>query len=432
MLVRRYSPANKGTACQSGSLENCRDPARSDDPHAHRSWRPTTVMRTLLALLTLAFFAAALAVSPSHAGDRPSIVTGIDETATAEGFALTVDVDGKAEPKLILLRNPYRVALDLDETLAAAKPPKLGATALVTDIRHGLVGSDRYRLIVTLAKPAKPELTVTQTANGSRISLRLTPADETAFMLPAVTKPTASAGNGPAEERPFVVVLDPGHGGIDKGATGEKRTEEKAVNLSFGLALRSALEKLPGVEVVMTRDDDTFIPLNERAAIARRAGANLMVSLHADSIRYKDLRGATVYTLSEKASDSLSRELADTENSADRFAGPEWDQDAPEIHDILVDLVRRETEALSEHFAIQLVADLGKGEIRLINNPRRSAGFRVLRAPDVPSILLEMGYLSNPEDEQALQSKEWQTRLAAILARSIAEFAKRPPLTSAR
>ncbi len=151
-----------------------------------------------------------------------------------------------------------------------------------------------------------------------------------------------------------------------------------------------------------------------------------MVSLHADSIRYKDLRGATVYTLSEKASDSLSRELADVENSADRFAGPEWDQDAPEIHDILVDLVRRETEALSEHFAIRLVSDLRTGEIRLINNPKRSAGFRVLRAPDVPSILLEMGYLSNPDDEQDLKSAEWQKRLARLLARSIADFARLP------
>lgn len=368
----------------------------------------------------------------AHAADRPSIVTAIAAATKADAFEIDLEVDGRAEPKLILLRNPYRVAVDFDGTLAAARLPEIDKSSLVTDIRHGLVGTDRYRLIMTLSQPAQTKLDVTKSKKGARVSLRLTPGDEKSFALPSPPKAPASAAAAGRSDRPFVIVLDPGHGGIDRGATGEKGTEEKAVNLAFGLALRSALEALPNIKVVMTRDDDTFIPLNERAAIARRAGANLMVSLHADSIRYKDLRGATVYTLSEKASDSLSRELADTENSADRFAGSEWDQDAPEIHDILVDLVRRETEALSEHFAIQLVADLGKGEIRLINNPRRSAGFRVLRAPDVPSILLEMGYLSNPEDEEALQSDVWQKRLAGILAQSIAEFATRPILGSQR
>ncbi|WP_294646506.1 N-acetylmuramoyl-L-alanine amidase [uncultured Aureimonas sp.] len=389
-----------------------------------------TVLRTTL--LVLAFLTAILPMRNASASDRPSVVTAIEVVGKGDAFEIDLVVDGQAEPKLILLRNPYRVALDFDGTLAAAKLPAIDKTSLVTDIRHGLVGADRYRLIMTLSQPVRPKLDVTKGETGVRVSLRLAPGDDKTFTLPSLPKASASPAAEHRSNRPFVIVLDPGHGGIDRGATGEKGTEEKAVNLAFGLALRSALEALPDIKVVMTRDDDTFIPLNERAAIARRAGANLMVSLHADSIRYKDLRGATVYTLSEKASDSLSRELADTENSADRFAGSEWDQDAPEIHDILVDLVRRETEALSEHFAIQLVADLGKGEIRLINNPRRSAGFRVLRAPDVPSILLEMGYLSNPEDEQALQSEDWQKRLAAILARSIAEFAKRPTLGSQR
>lgn len=384
-----------------------------------------TIIRFVLFALVPLFLAAA--AHPANAAGDPSIVTAITQSPGKEGFGLDIDVEGPAKPRLVLLRNPYRVALDFDETLAAAKLPDIAGDKLVKDLRHGLVGADRYRLILTLTRAVRPELTVTPDGRASRVALRLKPGDDDAFAIAPSDVAAAVATNTKEATRPFVVVLDPGHGGIDNGATGEKGTEEKAVNLAFGKALRDALAKFSGVKVVMTREDDTFIPLNERAAIARRAGANLMVSLHADSIRYKDLRGATVYTLSEKASDSLSRELADVENSADRFAGPEWDQDAPEIHDILVDLVRRETEALSEHFALQLVADMRSGEIRLINNPKRSAGFRVLRAPDVPSILLEMGYLSNPDDEQDLKSAEWQRRLAAILARSIAEFAGRAP-----
>lgn len=376
-------------------------------------------------LLALASLVLTSPVHPASAGSDPSIVTTISETSGSEGFGLDVDVEGTAQPRLVLLRNPYRVALDFDDTLSAAKLPSVSGNALVKDLRHGLVGTDRYRLILTLARAVRPELSVTTKGAASRVTLRLQPAGDDAFVAAPAAMAAASSSSAAEKAKPFVVVLDPGHGGIDNGATGEKGTEEKTVNLAFGMALREALGTYPGVEVVMTREDDTFIPLNERAAIARRAGANLMVSLHADSIRYKDLRGATVYTLSEKASDSLARELADVENSADRFAGPEWDQDAPEIHDILVDLVRRETEGLSEHFAVQLVADLRDGEIRLINNPKRSAGFRVLRAPDVPSILLEMGYLSNAEDEEQLKSSEWQKRLAAILARSIADFAGR-------
>lgn len=376
----------------------------------------------------LASLVLAVPVRPAMAAGDPSIVTAIAEVSGTQGYGLDIDVEGTAKPRLVLLRNPYRVALDFDDTLSAAKLPDVSDNALVKDLRHGLVGADRYRLILTLTQAVQPDLAVTSRGTASRVALRLKPASDEAFVAAPVATIAPPRSGKTEEAKPFIVVLDPGHGGIDKGATGEKGTEEKTVNLAFGMALRDALAKFPGVKVLMTREDDTFIPLNERAAIARRAGANLMVSLHADSIRYKDLRGATVYTLSEKASDSLSRELADVENSADRFAGPEWDQDAPEIHDILVDLVRRETEGLSEHFAVQLVADLRNGEIRLINNPKRSAGFRVLRAPDVPSILLEMGYLSNPEDEQDLKSAEWQKRLAGILARSIAEFAGRVPV----
>ncbi|MET0257344.1 MAG: N-acetylmuramoyl-L-alanine amidase [Methylobacterium sp.] len=380
--------------------------------------------RLTLILLVLLF---CFAVSPARAAD-PTVVTDIRIDNADGGLTLVLTTLGPADPGLVLLRHPYRVAIDLPDAVSAAKLPEVARSGALKGVRHGLVGPDRYRLMMELKGPMRPALSVERTPSGAVVRLALTPGTDEQFAMPkagAAARPIAGPDrDGVRRDAPFVIVIDPGHGGIDRGATGEDGTEEKAVNLAFALALRDELAGVSGVEVVLTRDDDTFIPLNERSAIARRAGANLFVSLHADSIRFKDLRGATVYTLSDRASDALSRELAEGENSADRFAGREWDQDAPEIHDILVDLVRRETESLSEHFAVSLVTQLRDGGIRLINNPKRSAGFRVLRAPDVPSILLEIGYISNPEEEKLLKSGEWQRKVARVLGASIVEFAR--------
>lgn len=388
---------------------------------------PMTILRRLppILLLVLAVFLAG-ASAPAVAAERETIVTGAHLEEAKDAARLDLTLSGSAEPRMVLMRNPYRIALDFDRTLSAVEMPPADGQGLVSALRQGLAGADRYRVILTLDGPAIPTLEREEAESGSTVRLGLRPGRDGDFVLPAsaVASAGASAAAAGAERRPFLVVLDPGHGGIDRGATGEGGTDEKTVNLAFGLVLRDALEKHGGVEVVMTRTDDTFIPLAERSAIARRAGADLFVSLHADSIRYRDLRGATVYTLSEKASDQLSREVAESENASDRFAGPGWEGDVPEIHDILVDLVRRETETFSDGFATRLVAELRKGEIRLINNPRRSAGFRVLRAPDVPSILFEMGYISNEEDEKMLLSKEWQERLATIVAGAVADFAR--------
>ena len=369
----------------------------------------------------------------AHAAD-PSVITAIRLTPTADGDDVEIELDGAAEPELLTLKGPYRLALDFDATLSAAEAPAIKGAHWIKGVKQGLVAADRYRLLLELGGPVKPKLASRQENGRTFISLTLQKGRDGDFVVPVKARqPDTDAAIQPRRASdPFVIVIDPGHGGVDRGATGRNGTEEKAVNLAFGLALRDALAAYPHIRVVMTRDDDTFIPLNERAAIARRAKAGLFVSLHADSIRYKDLRGATVYTLSEKASDGLARELADSENSADRFAGAEWDQDAPEIHDILVDLVRQETEGFSEHFALGLVAQLKDGGVRLINNPKRSAGFRVLRAPDVPSVLVEMGYLSNEEEEKLLTSPEWQKKVASILARSIEAFSRHRSIVDQR
>ena len=220
----------------------------------------------------------------------------------------------------------------------------------------------------------------------------------------------------------YTVVLDPGHGGRDGGAIGRMGTVEKEVTLRFARSLADHLRGA-GVTVHLTRDGDSSLRLSERVAIARAHEADLFVSLHADSIRHKTLRGASVYTLSETASDTVAASLAEGEARSDVLAGFEGDMGADEgVADILIDLMRRETELFSQGFAKAAVRSLGQ-TTRVIRNPHRSANFRVLRAPDVPSVLVELGYISNRKDEAQLADPAWRARIAAALGDAIVAHA---------
>lgn len=369
------------------------------------------------------------AQSSALAEDR--IITAVTQAADADAFTVAFDVIGKPEARVLHLRNPERIAVDFEDTLSAAALDAPPDNALVSTSRHGLVAADRYRFIFTLKGAASAELDRAATANGETLSLTIRPATSgkvaaASSSTPAPRQDAPDAGpDVPAavpQGRVLKVVLDAGHGGVDKGAVSKSGTLEKEINLAMALALRDALQARGDVEVTLTRDDDTFIPLEERAAIGRRERADLFISIHADSIRYADLRGATVYTLSETASDELSREIAASENAADRFAGEEWQPDEPTVFDILLDLTRRETVSFSEHFASSLVRDLRREDIRLINRPKRSAGFKVLTAPDVPSVLVELGFLSNREDEKLLTDAAWRKDTAAAIARAVMDF----------
>jgi len=359
-----------------------------------------------------------------------SVVTGMTWSGTADQAMLSIEMTENPGNALTILDAPRRIVLDLEDTvLAAPMPPVPGGLAVVA-ARDGLAGDGRYRIVLELSEPVLPRLDVAGGAAGVVLRLRLSAASEDAFRaaLASTSVPVhgrdAAARPAPGQ-KPFTLVIDPGHGGIDNGATGIDGVHEKDINLAFARRLRDALAGRDDIAVVLTRDDDRFVPLAERSDIARRASADLFVSIHADSIGYPSVRGATVYTLSERASDTLARDVARSENAADRFAGPEWQQDTPEIHDILMDLMRRENEVLSVGFADALIAGLKEGQVRTINNPRRSAGFRVLRAPDVPSVLFELGYLSNANDAEDVQSPQWQARVADILAGAVLHFAGR-------
>ncbi|WP_157944556.1 N-acetylmuramoyl-L-alanine amidase family protein [Mangrovicella endophytica] len=392
----------------------------------------SSTAKRLRLIVIMASTAAAIAFGSSTATagaeeDGAGIITALRQETDGAGFTASIELQGNPDTRLVYLHNPERIALDMMRTVPAVDLPAIKRNKLVTDLRHGLVARDRYRLIFSVAEPVQASTEVSKEGDDTVLTLRLKPGGETVGSI--ATAPVPASAETKADEiagdGKLVVVVDPGHGGIDTGAISKDKTLEKNVNLDFALALRDALVKRGGIDVVLTRANDTFIPLAERSAIARRARADLFISMHADSIRYGTLRGATVYTLSERASDALSREIADSENSADRFADPEWRQDQPEVFDILLDLTRRETVSFSEHFATDLVGTLEDHDIGLIKNPKRSAGFRVLKAPDVPSVLLEIGYLSNSDDEKLLLSPEWRGRATEAVAAAIESFLKR-------
>ncbi|MGF1640590.1 MAG: N-acetylmuramoyl-L-alanine amidase, partial [Rhodospirillales bacterium] len=215
--------------------------------------------------------------------------------------------------------------------------------------------------------------------------------------------------------------IDPGHGGADPGAIGVSGVHEKDVTLAAARDLRSALERLGGYRVVLTRDDDRSVSLRERIAIARRVDADLFVSLHADAMPSAQVRGASVYTLSETASDAEAALLAERENKADLITGVDLTYETAEVANILIDLAQRETKNRSARLAARVVDELQR-ETQLLRNTHRFAGFAVLKAPDVPSVLVELGFLSNRQDEQALRDTAYRRRLAAAIARGIDRY----------
>ena len=232
-----------------------------------------------------------------------------------------------------------------------------------------------------------------------------------------------TASTPPPDKRP-VIVIDPGHGGVDNGTqAGGGDIMEKNLVLGFGLALRDRMEKSGKYRVVMTRTDDTFIPLADRVKIARNEGASLFVSIHADALPRGegDAQGATIYTLADKASDAEAQRLADAENKSDAIGGVNLADEPSEVADILIDLVQRETRTFSNRFARTLMGEM-KNTVRMHKHPLKSAGFRVLKAPDVPSVLVELGYVSNKGDLEHLVSENWRNKTVGSMAQAIDAF----------
>jgi N-acetylmuramoyl-L-alanine amidase len=389
----------------------------------------------------------AATVSNVSATSRSNVcATAVRLEATAQSTKLIFDLTERVDARAFPLANPDRIVVDLPEIafhVPALLPPSAAGrrgrggnaptvSGLALSYRFGQFAPGHSRVIIDLSAPARIVRAETQPATETlppQLVIELAAADRHSFESAAAAanvfglsakKPEAVALTNPAPSNKPVIVLDPGHGGVDLGASSAHGDIEKDIVLDFATALAAKLESQGRYRVVLTRGSDVFIPLNERVQIARDANAALFVSIHADTLYEGHVQGATIYTVSERASDAEAARLADKENQSDAAAGM-VSEDVAEVHDILQDLTRRETRAYSHMFSRTLVA-LWKSAAQLNKNPQRSAGFRVLKAPDVPSVLLELGYLSNEKDLANLVSPEWREKAAATLAGSIDSF----------
>jgi N-acetylmuramoyl-L-alanine amidase len=394
--------------------------------------------------LVAAFSALIAAVAPGMAQVRPPadvpmtfpLATGARLAGDQKQTRFVVDLSQKVDMRAFTLANPYRVIIDLPQ-IAFQLPPKTGerGRGLVKAFRFGLVMPGGSRIVVDTTGPVRVERAfVLDAADGlpARLVVDLAAVDRDTFLraaaidnrLPRDPPRRAEREAAPVTSDPRpVIVLDPGHGGIDTGTRAASGELEKTLVLEFALMLRDKLEQTDKYRVVMTRTDDRFVELGERIRLARQRDAQLFISVHCDALRRREgeAEGATVYTVSEHASDAEAARLADAENKADVIAGVNLSAEPNDIADILIDLAQRETKNYSAQFARVLVGEL-KATARLHKHPLKSAGFKVLTAPDVPSVLIELGYVSSREDIKQLTSNDWRSQVSDKIVQAVDAF----------
>ena len=367
-------------------------------------------------------------------GDSQSVATDIRIGGDDKQTRFVVDLSRKIDITAFMLADPYRVVVDLPRTTFKL-PANTGVQArgLVKAFRYGLIMQGGSRIVLDTKAPVRLEKSfVIDAAEGqpARFVLDLVATDRASFMRnitlanrsaqqSASARPSDAPPKVEGDARPLIVI-DPGHGGIDNGAKGAGGELEKDVVLAFALTLREKLEAQGKYRVAMTRSEDEFIALGERVRFARSRNAALFLSVHADALPKREglAEGATVYTLSENASDAEAARLAETENKADVIAGVDLTAEPDDVANILVDLAQRETKTFSMQFARTVVEEL-KSAARLHKHPLKSAGFKVLLAPDVPSVLVELGYMSTKDDLKQLTSANWRARTAQALAQAV-------------
>jgi N-acetylmuramoyl-L-alanine amidase len=351
---------------------------------------------------------------------------------------LVLDLTRPIEIAAFTLADPYRVVIDLPQ-VTFQLPARTGeqGRGLIKAFRYGLVMQGGSRIVIDAAGPVRIDKAfVLESVDNqpARLVLDLVSIDRATFMrnLALDARPRRAPETKPAERevakrnndgRPLIVI-DPGHGGPDTGTVASSGEMEKTIVLEFAQALHDKLEKSGKYRVAMTRTDDRFVALGERVRMARKEGAALFVSIHADALAARgegDVRGATVYTVSDTATDAEAARLAESENRADAIAGVDLSAEPEEVADILIDLTQRETKNFSAHFARTVVKEL-KVAAKLHKHPLKSAGFKVLKAPDVPSVLIELGYVSNKQDLKLMTSEAWRARTSEAVAQAVNAF----------
>lgn len=400
------------------------------DASRHFNRYTHVLVRSVVASVGILLLAAQLLLpSASHA--QPS-VTSVRIGDHAQSTRFVMDLDAHVDFHVFALADPYRIVLDLPELswkISSAK--KVAGKGLVKDYRFGMFQPGTSRLVLDLSKPVRVKKSFILKPNGPyghRLVIDLEATDRATFManLGKTSVKPVQYEQPKAVQRKYgrkTIIVDPGHGGVDPGTISARGHQEKAVTLRAGKALKKKLEATGRYNVVLTRDKDFFIPLRERVNISRRNGGDLFISLHADSIKDRRIRGATIYTLSETSSDKEAAALAAKENKADIIAGVDLQGQTNDVTQILIDLSQRETMNYSAEFANMLVPEMAK-QVKIRKNPHRFAGFRVLKGPDVPAVLVEMGYLSNRQDTDLLISKKGVDRIAIAITKAVDRYFK--------
>ena len=376
---------------------------------------------------------------------------------------LVLDLSEPSQFRAFLLSDPYRIVIDLPDFEWRGGQVAKNSRAAITRVRHGALGQGYSRLVFDLKSPITIQsafMLPADRSSSNRLVVDFTSSSDARFRqeltrmhgtlnmpgappIASATPPIAQEQNPfktiitettkttitpspvldtpappPSGKKP-VIVIDAGHGGQDPGARGTNGVNEKVVTLALAKELKKQLDATGQYKTFLTRDDDRFIVLKDRVGIARRHNADLFVSLHADSIERPTVRGASFYTLSDKASDEQSAKLAARENKADLIAGIDLSTEDAEVANILVDLTMRDTMNQSKFFSNKLKTSFSGASLSLLEKPQRSAGFAVLKAPDIPSVLVESGFMSNKNDAGQLNSPEHRKKLAGAISRAI-------------
>lgn len=350
--------------------------------------------------------------------------------AAGGGLELTLAISQPVPWRVRMLDGPPRMILDFREVDFTGLD-KLRLPAGLTTLRAGSFRPGWSRLVVELERPMLVSSAEMRTEDGTQVALRLQPASPEAFAAEAarpeppdwaLPEPIALPPPAKLPGGPLVVVLDPGHGGLDPGAE-KGGVTEKSIVLTFALELRDLLRR-DGVEVVMTREEDIFVPLETRTSIARAAGADVFISLHADALPEGDAVGATVYTLAEEASDAAVQALAERHDRDDLLAGIDLSAQDDLVAAVLMDMARTDTEPRTEDLAASLVEAIKTAGLKMHRRPRQEAGFSVLKSPDIPSVLLELGFLSSERDQKRLSDPEWRMTMQGAIAAGLKAWAE--------
>lgn len=355
---------------------------------------------------------------------------------------LVFDADSQFDYKIFTLASPNRLVIDTQNIdIATSVVKNLSENAFLKNLRTGATGVSGLRIVFDLNRPTiikKAFMLPPQSGFNWRLAIDMEVTSERDFMAKVGNSNVISSqdynqnnvsapANSPSSEaaldvnRKRVIVIDAGHGGVDPGAIGYSGTYEKNITLSMAKELKALLDNKAKYKVYLTRSRDIFIPLRERVKISRSHRPDLFISIHADSAHNPRATGLSVYTLSEEASDKEAAALAEKENKADIVAGVNFADYSKDVNDILLNLAQRDTNNSSAEFATLLSSEMSK-IVKTVSNTHRFAGFAVLKAPDVPSVLLELGYLSNPKEERSLKQKTYRGDLAKATVRAIDKY----------